>query len=76
MRTMKKLVLCLLLACMVIAPLGCRAVMVGSSAVFMRMFKLLPDSALIDAYADRCLARPAYQRAMKLDAAGDKDVKE
>ena len=39
-------------------------VMVGSTAVFMRMFKVLPDSPVINAYADRCLERPAYQRAL------------
>lgn len=42
-------------------------VMVGSSAVFMRLFKMLPASPLIEAYADRCLARPAYQRALALE---------
>ena len=42
-------------------------VMVGSSAVFMRQFKMLPHSAVIEAYADRCLARPAYQKALALD---------
>lgn len=39
-------------------------VMLGSSAVFMRMFDMLPDSRNLDAYADRCIARPAYARAM------------
>lgn len=38
-------------------------VMLGSSAVFMRMFEMLPDTRNIDAYAERCLARPAFQRA-------------
>ena len=42
-------------------------VMLGSSAVFMRMFKILPDSAVLNAYADRCLARPAYQAALAMD---------
>lgn len=41
-------------------------VMLGSSAIFMRMFDMLPDSAVLDAYADRCQARPAYAKAMKL----------
>lgn len=45
-------------------------VMVGSSAVFLRMFDLLPDSPPINAYADRCLERSAYQRALAIDAAG------
>lgn len=39
-------------------------VMVGSSAHFMRMFKVLPDSPVLNAYVDRCLARPAWQAAM------------
>jgi glutathione S-transferase len=42
-------------------------VMLGSSVVFMRMFDMLPDSAALGAYADRCLARPAYQRALQLN---------
>lgn len=41
-------------------------VMVGSSAVFMRMFDMLPKSKNISAYADRCLARTAYQQALAL----------
>ncbi len=39
-------------------------VMLGSSVVFMRLFKLLPESAVLAAYADRCLGRPGYQAAM------------
>ncbi len=42
-------------------------VMVGSSVVFMRMFNMLPKSEVLDAYADRCLARPAYQTALSLE---------
>ncbi len=42
-------------------------VMLGSSVVFMRMFGMLPDSTTLGAYADRCLARPAYQRALELN---------
>lgn len=42
-------------------------VMLGSSVVFMRMFDMLPDTAALGAYADRCLARPAYQRALALN---------
>lgn len=38
-------------------------VMVGSSVAYMRMFDMLPDIAPLNAYADRCVARPAYQRA-------------
>ena len=43
-------------------------VVVGSTVAFMRMFGMLPDSAPLNAYADRCVARPAYRRAMALDA--------
>ena len=39
-------------------------VMLGSSVVFMRLFKLLPESTRLSAYADRCLARSAYQAAL------------
>jgi len=41
-------------------------VMLGSSAVFMRMFEMLPDTKNIGSYADRCLARSAYQKALSL----------
>ena len=43
-------------------------VMLGSSAIFLRLFKMLPESNNLDAYADHCLARPAHQRAMKKGA--------
>lgn len=39
-------------------------VMVGSSVVFMRQFGVLPDSQRFHSYADRCLERPAYARAL------------
>ena len=42
-------------------------VVVGSSSAFLRMFGMLPESPLIAAYADRCMARPAYVRAMELE---------
>jgi glutathione S-transferase len=42
-------------------------VLVGSSVVFMRMFDMLPDSDVLNAYADRCLTRPAYQKAQSLE---------
>jgi len=41
-------------------------VMLGSSAVFLRMFEMLPDNENIEAYADRCLARPAFQKAREI----------
>lgn len=45
-------------------------VMLGSSVVFMRMFDMLPESAALSGYADRCLARPAYQKALQINDAG------
>jgi glutathione S-transferase len=45
-------------------------VLVGSSAHYMRMFGVLTDDPVIFAYADRCLARPAYQRALAMEARG------
>jgi glutathione S-transferase len=44
-------------------------VLVGSSVVFMRMFDMLTDSAVLNAYADRCLERPAYKKALSLEEA-------
>jgi len=44
-------------------------VLVGSSAYFMKMFGALKDNPPIEAYVDRCLARPAYQRALEMNAA-------
>lgn len=44
-------------------------VMLGSSAVFMRQFEMLPETKNLGAYADRCLARPAHIRAMEKAAA-------
>lgn len=43
-------------------------VMLGSSVLFLRMFGGLPESAVLEAYADRCGARAAYQKAMSFDA--------
>ena len=43
-------------------------ILMGSTAVFMRRFEILPDSKILNDYADRCLERPAYQRALELDA--------
>jgi len=44
-------------------------VMLGSSAIFLSMFNMLPDTANLGDYADRCLARPANQRAAEKGAA-------
>ena len=41
-------------------------VMLGSSAVFLRAFSMLPESELLSDYADRCLSRPAYRKVMAL----------
>jgi len=42
-------------------------VMVGSSTVFLRLFDMLPDSPILSAYADRCLARPAYRKTLEFN---------
>ncbi len=42
-------------------------VMLGSSAVFLRRFGILPDSAVLGSYADRCEERPAYRKAESAD---------
>jgi glutathione S-transferase len=39
-------------------------VLVGSSIYFMRLFGILPEIKLLGEYVDRCLARPAYIRAL------------
>jgi glutathione S-transferase len=39
-------------------------VMLGSSAAFMKQFKLLPNDRAIEECADRRLARKAYQEAL------------
>jgi glutathione S-transferase len=38
-------------------------VMIGSSILFLVQFGMLPDLPAFRAYADRCAARPAYQKA-------------
>jgi glutathione S-transferase len=43
-------------------------VMLGSSAIFLRMFEMLPETRNLAGYADRCLARPANQRALEKGA--------
>ena len=39
-------------------------VIVGSSVNFLKMFGILPENQVLSEYVDRCLARPAYQRAL------------
>lgn len=43
-------------------------VMLGSSCQFLRVFKMLDNDPVLFAYADRCAARPAFQRAQSLEA--------
>ena len=45
-------------------------VMLGSSAIFLGLFNMLPETRNIGAYGERCLARPANQRAFKKSEAG------
>ncbi len=42
-------------------------VMVGSSVIFMHGFNVLPDSAVLRAYLERCAARPGYRAAVAAD---------
>ena len=44
-------------------------VMLGSSAVFMQMFDMLPETRNITAYAERCMAREAHRIATEKSAA-------
>ena len=44
-------------------------VLLGSSVHFMELFKILPDNATLRAYAERCRARPAFQRTAAFEAA-------
>jgi glutathione S-transferase len=43
-------------------------VLVGSSVYFMKLFGVLPESRVLAEYAERCLARPAYAKALARDA--------
>jgi glutathione S-transferase len=43
-------------------------VLLGMSATFLRDFKMIESDAVLFAYADRCAARPAFQRAAAADA--------
>ena len=40
-------------------------VMLGSSAIFLSLFDMLPASPVLEAYAARCRSRPAYQRSQE-----------
>ena len=39
-------------------------VLLGTSVNFMKQFGLLGENPVLDAYLERCLARPAYQKAL------------
>lgn len=46
-------------------------VMIGSDLFFgIELFKMVDEKPAFRAYLDRCLARPALQRALAIDAAG------
>lgn len=46
-------------------------VLIGADLHFgMDIFKMVPERPALRAYVDRCLARPAFQRAKAIEAAG------
>jgi glutathione S-transferase len=46
-------------------------VIIGADLHFgIDIFKIVPERPALRAYIDRCLARPAFQRAKAIDAAG------
>ncbi len=45
-------------------------VMLGGSVSFLRQFNMLGDAPVLEAYADRCEARPAFQTSREIDDAG------
>jgi glutathione S-transferase len=42
-------------------------VLLGTSCHFMRQFKILENEPDLSGYVDRCMARPAFQRATALE---------
>jgi len=42
-------------------------VLVGSSVYFMKRFGAIDGNEALEAYLERCLARPAYQRALQMN---------
>jgi len=44
-------------------------VLLGSAVHYMELFKLLPDNPVLHAYAQRCRARPTFQRAAAFEGA-------
>lgn len=50
-------------------PFSAADIIIGSGLNFaVRLFKILPSRPSFDAYLERCLARPAFQRAEKIAA--------
>jgi glutathione S-transferase len=45
-------------------------VLLGMGCHFLFKFNMLKDEPLLEAYAARCEARPAWQRAVAIEAAG------
>jgi glutathione S-transferase len=43
-------------------------ILVGSSIYFMKLFGILPETPVMETYLERCLARPAYEKALARDA--------
>jgi len=43
-------------------------IMVGSSIYFMKLFGILPEIPVLETYIERCMARPAYAKALARDA--------
>ncbi len=42
-------------------------VLLGTACHFLKQFKLVESEPVLFAYVDRCMARPAFQRALALD---------
>lgn len=45
--------------------------LLGSSVNFMKVFGIMPESAVLENYLEQCLARPAFQEAIKKTAGDD-----
>ena len=43
-------------------------ILVGSSIYFMKLFGILAETPVLETYLERCLARPAYAKALARDA--------
>ncbi len=50
-------------------PFCAADVLLGTACHFMRQFKILDSEPIVFAYIDRCLARPAFQRALAREGA-------